>query len=112
MSSRVQRGDRTGHRCSARYASLVAAYGLFGGAEDRFLSIVLMTDGESNTGRGLGDFTSFAPSAAPPVRVFPILFGEAAEQEMRQVATVTGGEVFDARQGDLGKAFCQIRGYQ
>lgn len=97
---------------TAVYDSLVAAYGLFGGAEDRFLSVVLMTDGESNTGRGLGDFTSFVPGAAPPVRVFPILFGEAAEQEMRQVATVTGGEVFDARQGDLSKAFCQIRGYQ
>jgi Ca-activated chloride channel family protein len=97
---------------TAVYDSLVAAYGLFGGAEDRFLSIVLMTDGESNTGRGLGDFTSFVPSASPPVRVFPILFGEAAEQEMRQVASLTGGEVFDARQGELGKAFCEIRGYQ
>jgi Ca-activated chloride channel homolog len=97
---------------TAVYDSLVAAYGLFGGAEDRFLSIVLMTDGESNTGRGLGDFSAFLSAAQPKVRVFPILFGEAAEQEMRQVATATGGEVFDARQGDLGKAFCQIRGYQ
>jgi Ca-activated chloride channel family protein len=97
---------------TAVYDSLVAAYGLFGGAEDRFLSIVLMTDGESNTGRGLGEFTSFVPTAAQRVRVFPILFGEAAEQEMRQVASATGGEVFDARQGDLSKAFCQIRGYQ
>jgi Ca-activated chloride channel family protein len=44
--------------------------------------------------------------------MFPILFAEAAEQEMRQVATLTGGEVFDARAGDLSKAFCQIRGYQ
>jgi Ca-activated chloride channel family protein len=46
------------------------------------------------------------------VRVFPILFGEAAEQQMRTVATATGGELFDARQGDLSRAFCQIRGYQ
>ena len=97
---------------TAVYDSLVVAYGLFGGAEDRFLSIVLMTDGESNTGRGLGDFTAFVPTAPQRVRVFPVLFGEAAEQEMRQVATATGGEVFDARQGDLGRAFCQIRGYQ
>jgi Ca-activated chloride channel family protein len=97
---------------TAVYDSLVAAYGLFGGAEDRFLSIVLMTDGESNTGRALNDFTTFVPAAPHPVRVFPILFGEAAEQEMRMVASVTGGELFDARQGDLGRAFCQIRGYQ
>lgn len=97
---------------TAVYDSLVAAYGLFGGAEDRFLSIVLMTDGESNTGRGLGEFTAFVPTAPQRVRVFPILFGEAAEQEMRQVASTTGGEVFDARQGELSEAFCQIRGYQ
>lgn len=105
-------GDLATAGDTAVYDSLVTAYGLFGGAEDRFLSIVLMTDGESNTGRGLGDFASFVPTASPPVRVFPILFGEAAEQEMRQVATLTGGEVFDARQGDLSTAFCQIRGYQ
>ena len=97
---------------TAVYDSLVAAYGLFADAGDRFLSIVLMTDGESNTGRGFGDFASFAPAASPPVRVFPILFGEAAEPQMRQVANLTGGEVFDARSGDLRTAFCQIRGYQ
>jgi len=97
---------------TAVYDSLVAAYGLFADASDRFLSIVLMTDGESNTGRTLEDFTAFVPTAAQKVRVFPILFGEAAEQQMRTVADVTGGELFDARQGDLSKAFCQIRGYQ
>jgi Ca-activated chloride channel family protein len=97
---------------TAVYDSLVAAYGLFADASDRFLSIVLMTDGESNTGRTLEDFTAFVPAAPQKVRVFPILFGEAAEQQMRTVADVTGGELFDARQGDLSKAFCQIRGYQ
>jgi Ca-activated chloride channel family protein len=97
---------------TAVYDSLVAAYGLFADASDRFLSIVLMTDGESNTGRMLEDFTAFVPTAPQKVRVFPILFGEAAEQQMRTVADVTGGELFDARQGDLSEAFCQIRGYQ
>lgn len=94
------------------YDSLVKAYGLFADAGERFPSIVLMTDGESNAGRTLADFVSFAASAPRPVRVFPILFGEAAEAEMRQVATATGGELWDARDGDLGRAFCQIRGYQ
>lgn len=97
---------------TAVYDSLVAAYGLFADAPDRFLSIVLMTDGESNTGRTLADFTAFVSTVAQKVRVFPILFGEAAEREMRAVAVTTGGELFDARQGDLSKAFCQIRGYQ
>ncbi len=97
---------------TAVYDSLVAAYGQFDDVGERFPSIVLMTDGESNTGRTLSDFLSFAATAPHPVRVFPILFGEAAEQEMRQVATATGGELWDARDGDLGRAFCQIRGYQ
>ncbi|MBB4905321.1 VWA domain-containing protein [Actinophytocola algeriensis] len=97
---------------TAVYDSLVKAYGLFADAGERFPSIVLMTDGESNAGRALGDFTSFLATAPHPVRVFPILFGEAAEQEMRQVASSTGGELWDARDGDLGRAFCQIRGYQ
>ena len=97
---------------TAVYDSLIKAYGLFDDAGEKFTSIVLMTDGESNAGRVLGEFTSFLATAPRPVRVFPILFGEAAEQEMRQVATATGGELWDARDGDLGRAFCQIRGYQ
>ena len=97
---------------TAVYDSLVAAYAQFDDVGERFPSIVLMTDGESNAGRALSDFLSFTATAPHPVRVFPILFGEAAEQEMRQVATATGGELWDARDGDLGRAFCQIRGYQ
>ena len=65
-----------------------------------------MADEKDNAGR------TRCGTAPQRVRVFPVLFGEAAEQEMRQVASATGGEVFDARQGDLGRAFCQIRGYQ
>jgi Ca-activated chloride channel family protein len=94
---------------TAVYESLIRAYDELTGT-DRFLSIVLMTDGESNTGRTLADFTAFAQGKQ--VRVFPILFGEAAETQMRQVATTTGGELFDARDSDLAQVFCQIRGYQ
>ncbi|MEU4157536.1 VWA domain-containing protein [Actinoplanes sp. NPDC026670] len=102
---------------TAVYDSLLAAYRELDGAADRnrFASIVLMTDGESNRGRALADFTAQLrrrPATAEPVPVFPVLFGEAAEEQMRQVAQASGGEVWDARGGDLTKAFCQIRGYQ
>jgi Ca-activated chloride channel family protein len=102
---------------TAVYDSLTAAHRELDGAEDRnrFTSIVLMTDGESNRGRVLADFTAQMrkrPADAEPVPVFPVLFGEAAEEQMRQIAEVTGGELWDARGGDLTKAFCQIRGYQ
>jgi Ca-activated chloride channel family protein len=84
-------------------------------APDRVYSIVLMTDGEVNTGMSAPDFARFY-AALPPskraVRVFPILFGEGNTQEMEALATMTGGRTFDARKGDLAAVFRDIRGYQ
>ncbi len=102
------------------YDSLVSAYKVLDSAtdQDRFSSIVLMTDGESNSGRSLADFQAFVASrsgATPvpvPVPVFPILFGEAAESQMQAIATATRGQLWDGRNGELAHAFCQIRGYQ
>ncbi|GGN60300.1 hypothetical protein GCM10010112_16430 [Actinoplanes lobatus] len=74
-----------------------------------------MTDGESNRGRVLADYRRHVrqrPRDAEPIPVFPVLFGEAAEAQMREVAELSGGELWDARGGDLTQAFCQIRGYQ
>ncbi|NMO49739.1 VWA domain-containing protein [Actinoplanes sp. TBRC 11911] len=103
------------HGNTAVYDSLIAAYqGLTPAmAKDRFVSIVLMTDGESNRGRDLAAFTKFlAARGAAAIPVFPVLFGEASQAQMRAIATATGGELWDARGGDLTRAFCQIRGYQ
>jgi Ca-activated chloride channel family protein len=74
-----------------------------------------MTDGESNRGKDLAAFKRFLSArakGATPVPVFPILFGEAAESQLRQVAAATGGDTWDARGGDLTRAFCEVRGYQ
>ncbi|MDP9792277.1 Ca-activated chloride channel family protein [Catenuloplanes nepalensis] len=102
---------------TAVYDSLVAAYASLDAAtdKDRFVSIVLMTDGESNQGRDLAAFKDFLKrrgDAAVTTPIFPILFGEAAEQEMKEIAAATRGQTWDARNGDLTRAFCQIRGYQ
>ncbi len=101
---------------TAVYDSLVSAYKVLDSASDqnRFISIVLMTDGESNSGRSLADFQAFVASrsGATPIPVFPILFGEAAESQMQAIATATRGQLWDARNGELAHAFCQIRGYQ
>ena len=109
---RLQTGGNT-----AVYDSLITAYHEFDAAADkgRFTSIVLMTDGENNRGNDLTAFKRFLsarPSGAVPVPVFPILFGEAAEPQMRQIAAATGGDTWDARGGDLTRAFCEVRGYQ
>jgi Ca-activated chloride channel family protein len=80
---------------------------------DRFVSIVLLTDGESNQGLSLADFQAqLANPSAPAVRVFPILFGEGNAGEMRQLADLTGGRTFDGRKGVLAQVFKEIRGYQ
>jgi Ca-activated chloride channel family protein len=86
------------------------------GAEgQRYYSIVLMTDGENNRG---DDFEAFQRKyeALPPdeqaIRVFPILFGEGSSPQLDQLASLTGGRVFDARNTPLSTVFKEIRGYQ
>ncbi len=78
---------------------------------ERFVSIVLLTDGANNAGR---DFAAFEreQQGTPLVRVFPIIFGEARSGEMQALAQLTGGRAFDARQTALALVFKEIRGYQ
>nr|WP_206068846.1 VWA domain-containing protein [Nonomuraea sp. FMUSA5-5] len=78
-------------------------------------SIVLMTDGENTDGSGYADFESHyrsLPEERRRVPTFVVLFGDSDVEEMRQVAELTGGAVFDARETSLTSAFKEIRGYQ
>jgi Ca-activated chloride channel family protein len=82
---------------------------------NRFYSIVLMTDGLNQDGISYSDFNNFYTKEADTVtgiRAFPILFGEASTDELQNLATLTGGKVFDSRKSSLAQAFKQIRGYQ
>jgi Ca-activated chloride channel family protein len=82
---------------------------------ERYMSIVLLTDGESNSGIRYQEFRhahAAELSGAEHVRIFTILFGEAAADEMRELAEWTGGRAFDARKSSLASAFKEIRGYQ
>jgi Ca-activated chloride channel homolog len=102
---------------TAIYDSLIRAYDLFGGAQGRDYapSIVLMTDGENNTGAALDDFVDHhrrLPEGLRTVPIFVVLFGEANVGKMEQLAGITGGRTFDARAGRLETAFQEIRGYQ
>ncbi|ONI90001.1 hypothetical protein ALI22I_13910 [Saccharothrix sp. ALI-22-I] len=104
---------------TAIYDSLSRAYEvmepLVSADPDRFTSIVLMTDGENANGSGLSDFQSSFGRIPAPLRqipVFTVLFGEGSSAELGQVATMTGGKVFDARNAELGEVFREIRGYQ
>ncbi|MEU4445583.1 VWA domain-containing protein [Actinosynnema sp. NPDC050801] len=104
---------------TAIYDSLSRAYEVMGplvaADPDRFTSIVLMTDGENANGSGLAEFQAAfgsVPAQLRQVPVFTVLFGEGSGAELGQVATMTGGKVFDARNTELGDVFQEIRGYQ
>ncbi|GAA0968031.1 VWA domain-containing protein [Actinocorallia libanotica] len=103
---------------TAIYDSLTAAYAAtrqqVADDPDRFTSIVLMTDGENTQGLDYSAFVSRhrAGAAVPGVPVFPVLFGEAEEEEMNELAELTGGRAFDAREQSLQTVFREIRGYQ
>ncbi|WP_106401959.1 VWA domain-containing protein [Actinocorallia populi] len=103
---------------TAIYDSLAAAYEAtkqqVADDPDRFTSIVLMSDGENTQGMDYSDFVSRYRDglAVPGVPVFPVLFGEAEEDEMNDLASLTGGRAFDARKQSLATVFKEIRGYQ
>ena len=99
---------------TALYTSLEQAYDHLGGA-DTFTLIVLMTDGENTAGDEAQDFDGFYRGLGVARRdtpVFPILFGDSSRAELQHIADLTGGRLFDARQGSLDGAFEESRGYQ
>ncbi|MHB9859433.1 vWA domain-containing protein [Streptomyces sp. YIM S03343] len=100
---------------TAIYTSLEKAYDHLGLDGDSFTSIVLMTDGENTAGAKAGDFDTFYARLTGTQRdtpVFPIVFGDSDRSELRHIADLTGGRLFDAQNGSLDGAFEEIRGYQ
>ena len=97
------------------YAALLEAQALAADEQkrdpERYVSVVLLTDGENTAGPDLAAFQSQQGSGTP-VRIFPILFGEASNTEMATLAQLTGGRVFDGRRAALSLVFKDIRGYQ
>ncbi|MEV6521442.1 substrate-binding domain-containing protein [Longispora sp. NPDC051575] len=104
---------------TAIYDALVEAYRVLAGQAaadpDRITSIVLLTDGENNTGRDRAAFVAFhggLPAGLRSVPVFPVLFADSDAARMRDLAALTGGRTFDARTEPLGAVFAAIRGHQ
>jgi len=82
---------------------------------DHFYSIVLLTDGENTNGTNFDQFYGIFPEiagSASEVKLFPILFGNSADEEMETLAELTGGRTFDAHAHSLAEVFKKIRGYQ
>jgi Ca-activated chloride channel family protein len=78
-------------------------------------SVVAFTDGENTSGRKLEDFKrdyAALPEDVRGIPVFWVLFGEANEAALKELAKLTGGQVFDARKRSLYSVFKDIRAYQ
>jgi Ca-activated chloride channel homolog len=73
-------------------------------------AIILMTDGESNTGKHFGDLEEAWKINKRDVPVFLIKFGDASDAQLEQIASLTNGAVFDGRK-DLISAFRKVKGY-
>ena len=104
---------------TAIYSSLIEAYKHAAAAQkadpSHYYSIVLMTDGQNTAGAGVQAFLDYYKSLPPDakqIRTFTVLFGDASPEELNQIAGVTGGSVFDARDANLSAVFKEIRGYQ
>ena len=85
------------------------------GNEKRYYTVVLMTDGENNQGLTRAQFREWYRTEGASVHgipVFPILFGEGNSNELRELADLTGGRLFDSRSNSLAAVFKEIRGYQ
>ena len=104
---------------TAIYSALTEAYRMAAQAQaqdpDRYYSIVLMSDGENTDGisprnfeRNYGTF----PPEVKEIRTFTVVFGNADEDAMEQIAEVTNGRMFDSTSESLSFIFKQIRGYQ
>jgi Ca-activated chloride channel homolog len=104
---------------TAIYSALDETYRLAADAArqdpDSFISVVLMTDGENNYGmpaEGFQQGFEQMGDAVAHIPTYAVLFGESSPEELEQIATLTGGKVFDARTSPLDQVFKEIRGYQ
>src|SRR5579863_10214346 len=80
--------------------------------EKRYYTVVLMTDGENNRGLSQREFVAWYKNQGENVRgipVFPILFGEGNADELKEIADLTGGRLFDSRSSTLAAVFKEIR---
>ena len=72
-------------------------------------SIVLMTDGQSNMGY-LSNLESHYNRLSEEIPIYSIMFGDADETQLEDIAELTNAKVFDGRT-NLLEAFKEVRGY-
>ncbi len=94
------------------YSPTIAALQLISSIDrDKYMpAVILMTDGISNTGRSYSDVQAAYEQFNMDIPIFSIMFGDADEEQLHDLAELSRGRVFDGRH-DLLKAFRKAKGY-
>jgi Ca-activated chloride channel family protein len=79
------------------------------GLGDRLPAIILMTDGKSNTGCGIDCVKRAINETGLKIPIHGITFGDADTGQLKALADLTGGSVFDGTK-DLLAAFRKAKG--
>ena len=110
LLARVTDQDASGG--TAIYGCLIAALdAMAGDLEGHEPAIILMTDGKSNEGPGFDELQARLGQEVPgTVPVYGIMFGDASEDQLNNIAEATSGRVFDGRD-DLIGALRDAKGY-
>ncbi|MBR3660625.1 MAG: VWA domain-containing protein [Bacilli bacterium] len=82
---------------------------LKGESDDYTKTVILMTDGMSNSGY-FSDLKKYYDSNKLNIPIYSITFGSSDEKELNRIATLTNAKVFDGKSG-LKKAFTEVRSY-
>jgi Ca-activated chloride channel family protein len=79
--------------------------------ENYFPAIVLMTDGQSNNG-ALDEVKKALQTRrkGEETPVYAVLFGDASEEQLKDLTQLTSGKIFDGRK-DLVTTFREVKGY-
>ena len=78
-------------------------------SDDYTKTIILMTDGASNNGT-FKDLKKYYEKTSKTVPIYSITFGDSSESQLKEIANLTNGKIFDGKQG-LKKAFKEVRSY-
>ena len=73
------------------------------------LSVVLMTDGEGNSGY-FSDYKKAYNNLKEKIPVYAIMFGSASRYQLEEITDLSNGKVFDGR-SNLLSAFKEVRSY-
>jgi Ca-activated chloride channel family protein len=82
------------------------------GRTDTLPAVILLTDGQHNTGEGFRDLQRYYQRSRLSVPVFSIMLGDASEEDLQPIADLTNGLLCDGRAGvdALVACFKQFRG--